>query len=155
MDITTFTASDVCCFCATPIAVNPERIWLDATDGDGCDNPTGTHAVAREQATVFDAPEFYPSETMVAIVQTSDGDVRVIMSEGDRRIEQATGPTSASMIEDYTEFRALFPAGTLPSEGAPGYEWLSNGWFAVYQDGEPLSEDITYSLREALEQAAA
>ena len=155
MDTTTFTASDVCCFCATPIQVTPDRVWVDATDGDGCDNPNGSHAVARAQAAFFDQPEFYPTETMVALVQTSTGDVRIVMSEGDRRMEKATGPTSATMIEDYTEFRTEFPHGTLPEDG-DGYEWLSNGWFQVYDaDGKPTTEDITYSLRAALAQAAA
>lgn len=151
--VTEFTFSDVCCFCATPIAVDPHATWVDATGGDGCDNPTGAHAVAREQAITFDEPEFYPTETLVAIVETPDGQVRTVMSEGDRRIEKSTGPTSATDISDYTEFRTEFPNGVLPEDGGR-YEWLSNGWFQVYQDGQALSEDVTYSLREALDQAA-
>lgn len=148
---TDFVFSDVCCFCATPIQVTPEQVWVDATAGDGCDNPTGAHAVARGQAAIFDHPEFYPTQTLVAIAQTPDGRVRTVMSEGDRRVTCAR--VADGTLRDYTEFRTEFPDGALPEDG-DAYQWWNNGWFQVYEDDEPLTEDVTYSLREALDQAA-
>jgi hypothetical protein len=147
MAATIFRFSDVCCFCATPVAVDPHGAWNDRTDGDGCDNPTGAHAVARYQRRQFDAPEFYP-EGLVAVVEI-EGTIRTVLSEGERRLEVATGPGAATDLSDYTEFRAHFPNGVLPLEGASGYEWLRNGWFAVYEDGEPIG-DAYDSLTNAL-----
>lgn len=64
-------------------------------------------------------------------------------------------PDAQSTLSDYTEFRTEFPDGALPEEGG-AYEWVHNGWFCVYDaDGEPLSEDVSYSLREALAEACA
>jgi hypothetical protein len=98
----------------------------------------------------FDAPEFYPQNSVVLRVEGAEGKFLVV-SEGERDAQYGN-----LNLRTPQQFRDAFPDGKMPEE-SDALVWTLNAWFAIYdvtnsEESEALGEP-EFSLAEALSYA--
>lgn len=95
----------------------------------------------------YDDPEYYAPGPMATFVG-ANGRTVIITNCGRRHLDHTALRDALRTPE---QFRSAFPGGTLPADGSNGWAWENNGWFSVCDEaGEPIDEDVSYSLMEAV-----
>ena len=83
---------------------------------------------------VFDSPEFYDCNKVIAKFYRANGTELIVVSEGERKAY-----LDCEILRTADDFIRAFPDGIIPEESNDFY-WDSNAWFAVYDNGETFGE---------------
>ena len=91
----------------------------------------------------FDCPEFYDCNRVIARFPRTNGTELIIVSEGDRKAY-----LDCEILTTTSQFINAFPDGVIYEE-SNDFQWESNAWFAIYDNGEVVDEPFM-SLTEAI-----
>jgi len=92
----------------------------------------------------FDSPEFYPQDTIVLTVPTANQGPILITNGGNREAIY-----NDQVLKSHDEWRDAFDDGVIRAK-RDEFKWISDGWFAVYFNGEQMGIDF-FSLTEAID----